>query len=95
MDMGFVKFPFVRGRASCMFVRMYYYSVILQSHVTFLLVSPESGVPPYFNYLVSTHVNNTRRRIALLPNTFSNSRGCPLRRLLTVSLDLDLPVQIR
>ena len=60
MDMGFVKFPFVRGRASCMFVRMYYYSVILQSHVTFLLVSPESGVPPYFNYLVSTHVNNTR-----------------------------------
>ena len=49
-----------------------------------LINSPVSGHPPYFFFLVSAYGNNSRRRTALLTDTFFNSRGCPRKRELTV-----------
>lgn len=48
-----------------------------------LFNSPVSGHPPYFS-LVSAYGNSSRKRTALLTDTFSNARGCPPTRELTV-----------
>ena len=45
--------------------------------------SPISGHLPYFS-LVFAYGNNSRKRTALLTDTFFNSRGCPLTGELTV-----------
>ena len=48
-----------------------------------LISSPVSEHPLHFT-LVSAYRNNSRKRTALITETFFNSRGCPLTRELTV-----------
>ena len=43
------------------------------------LNSQVSGHPPYFSYVIA-HRFNSRRWTVPLTDTFSNSRGCPLRK---------------
>ena len=76
MGIGFVKSPFFRGKFA-----IFGYPIKHSYHP--LINSPFCGHPPYFS-LVSTYGNNSRKRTALLTDTFFNSRGSPLTRELTV-----------
>ena len=77
MGIGFVKSPFVRGKFAILG-----YPIKPNQHP--LINSMVSGHPPHFSF-VHACGNNSRKRTALLTDTFFNSRGRPLTRELTVT----------
>ena len=76
MGIGFVKSTFVRGKFAVIGypIKQIYHP---------LINSPVSGHPPYFS-LVSAYGNNSRKRTAVLTDSFFQFLGCPLTRELTV-----------
>ena len=83
MGIGFAKSPFVRGKFA-----IFSYPIKHDEHP--LINSPVNGHPPNFS-LVSAYGNNSRKRTALITDTFFNSRGCPFTRELTVLYKLLMP----
>ena len=84
---GFVKSPFVRGKFA-----LFCYPI--KHNENPLVHSPVSGHPLYFS-LVSAYRNNSRKRTALIKDTFFNSRGYPLTKELTVYIYFSISTRLR